>query len=771
MKSNFLNFNKVKKFIFAIAILSILIRPAAELHAAAPAEDGSSLSGYIIDKESKETLVGATIYLKGTKLGSYTNKSGYFSISNIPEGEYSVIISSIGYKKFDKKLAFKKKINIRQTFELSPSSIMTEGVSVEAEREADKRQISISRVNVSMKQIKQIRIGGESDVFRAIQYLPGVLTSSQISSGLYIRGGSPDQNLILLDGTAVYNPSHLFGFISTFNSDAIKDVDLIKGGFPAEYGNRLSAVINITQKDGNREKYEGIAKIGFISTHAGAEGPLGNGSFYVGARRTYFELLKSAIKEDPKVPLPDFNFYDINAKVTQDFGDNDKMFLSFFTSKDNLDMSTYGMSLGLDIGNRLGALKWTHIIDDDLFSTVIVSSSNYFNNFIGDQSGYDFVINNSITDYTLKSSVEWFNSDNLTTKFGFESIRFAFGYLQDFTGDAGKAVRSSDADSLITNMQVVDFNHSVYSQVNYMFNDLTSVQAGIRANYWTLSGYFTMDPRFAIRYQAQENVAVKLAWGIYHQSLRLASLPDFTFFDTWIPTDNTVPASRADHYILSIESQAGEGIDLNFDVYYKKLYGVNELNRTAINAKTAAEVFYTGDAKAYGLEIFLQKKIGRFTGWLGYALGFIYSKFDSVNNGQEFHPKYDRTHDFKAVAQYELNDTWDFGAVFTFQTGQSYTGATSLQKVSMPFQNRGKIKTFPSQRYGLRLPPSHQLNVYASYAFESFGLDSKLILDIYNLYNRRDIWFRYYNTRGDIPKVEDVLLLPIIPTLSYEIKF
>ncbi len=769
MKSNLWNFSQAKKLLYII-IISILFQSQAQLLSATPPDDGLSLSGYIIDKQSKETLIGATVFIKDTKLGAYTNRSGYFSIGNIPEGEFAVVISSIGYARLEQKLTFKSNKNIRRTFEMTVSSIMTGGVSVEAEREADKRQISISRVNVPMKQIKEIRIGGESDVFRSLQYLPGVLTSSQISSGLYIRGGSPDQNLVLLDGTAVYNPSHLFGFISTFNSDAIKDVDLIKGGFPAEYGNRLSAVLNLTQKNGNREEFEGIGKIGFISSHIGVEGPLGNGSFYVGGRRTYFELLKGLMEEDPKTPFPDFSFYDINAKVTQDFGDNDKMFLSFFNSADNLDMSTYGMSLGLDIGNRLGAIKWTHIFADNLFSTVNFSSSYYFNNFLGDMSGYEFLIDNSITDFTLKSSLEWFNSEKLTTKFGFESIRFSFEYVQDFTGDR----QQQDVDTSsggVLNLNIIDYNHSVYSQVNYMFDDLTSIQAGIRANYWTLSQYFSLDPRLAIRYQLQEDIAVKLAWGIYHQSLRLATLPDFTFFDTWIATDQTVPESRSDHYILSIESKVDDGIDLNFDVYYKKFWGVNELIRTAVEGDNTADMFYIGDANAYGVEVFLQKNIGRFTGWLGYALGFIYAKFDSVNRGEEFHPKYDRTHDFKAVAQYELDDTWNFGAVFVFQTGQSYTGATSIQRTAMPFQNRGKINIFPSQRYGLRLPPSHQLNVYASYAFESFGLDSRLILDIYNIYNRRDIWFRYYNTRGATTVVEDVRLLPIIPTLSYEIKF
>lgn len=729
----------------------------------------SGLSGYVVDSTTKETLIAVSVYIKEAKKGAYTNKLGFFSITNIKPGKYIVEISFIGYNKKSLELDLKQGKALRKDFELVPSSVMINEVTVEAERENEKREITISKVNIPVQQLKEIRIGGEADVFRSLQYLPGVLTSSQISSGLYIRGGSPDQNLVLVDGSTVYNPTHLFGFISTFNTNAVKEVELIKGGYPAEYGGRLSSVLYITQKNGNREKPEGMATLGLISSQLNFEGPLGYGSFFISGRRTYLELIKAVYPENPELPLPDFNFYDINAKITQDLGKNDKLFLSGFMSADALVYKGFGMTMNLDVGNKLASLRWTHIFGEDLFSSLNVSTSNYINNFNGDQSGYAFIINNSITDVTARGSLEWFASDKMTAKIGFESNYYTYDFLQDFTGDTVST--EIDSFDVSTDMTVYQWTHSFFGQINFNFSEVFSSQVGIRANFWELSNTTLVHPRLAFRYQITENILLKLAWGLYDQNLRLATQPDFTFFDTWLPTDKTVAAGTSEHIILSMETHPFEGYKLDFDIYYKRMNHINELNKTALRGRVVSDIFFVGDGESYGAEIFLQKSYGRFTGWIGYALGYIYSRFDELNYGREFRPKYDRRHDLKIVSQYTINETWDVGAVFTFQSGQSYTGATSRFQTRMPEQNYGRAKIVNSQLYGFRLPPSHQLNINCSYRFKTFGLDSRLILDIYNVYTRRDIWFRYYNTRENITTVDDVLLLPIIPSLSYEIKF
>jgi hypothetical protein len=747
---------------FLIGILFVMI-------AAATAARGASLSGYVVDDESGEPLIGASVAVAGQGMGAYTNKSGFFSIKDIPGKKLEIKVAFVGYETASETIDFSTDKSVRRTFRLEQTSVDLGEVTVEAMRDMDRREITISKINVPVEQIKQISVGGETDVFRSLQFLPGILTSSQLSSGLFVRGGSPDQNLVLVDGSAVYNPTHLFGFISTFNSEAIKDVDLIKGGFPAEYGGRLSAVLNITQKEGNKKEFEGVGKIGVISSSASMEGPIGNGSWLLSGRRTYFELIKEVLPEDPEEPLPDFNFYDINAKITQNLSKDDKIFLSGFASADNLAYGSYGLEANLSIANKLLSARWNHVISDDMFTVLNVSGSRYDNEFIGDLSGYEFLINNSISDITIKGSLEWFTSDILTHKFGFESTKFTFDYLQNFTGDTDST--QSGSSGATTNLTIDDWNHSLFMQINYNPFELTTVQAGFRGSYFQLADHFTVDPRLAVKYRFLDNFSMKAAFGVFHQNLRLATQPDFSFFDTWLPTDSTLPVSRAIHYILSAEYNPTDDLNMTFDVYYKEMQHVSELNRTALRGSVVSDIFYTGESRAYGGEIFIQRRYGKLTGWLGYAYGFITAQFDSINGGDEFRPKYDRRHDLKFVLQYDYDDNWDFGLTFTFQSGQSYTGASSQFHAKLPGQRIGRGKIMPTQRYGLRLPPSHQLNLNASYAFDLWGLRARAILDVFNVYNRRDIWFRYYNTREDEIKVEDVRLIPILPTLSFEARF
>lgn len=745
---------------------------AARTLAVSPEPQGvASLSGYVVDSTTKETLIAATVGIKGTKLGAFTNKSGFFSVKNIPAGKQTIVVSMVGYERKEMQINFTEKESKTLTISLVPQDTRTGDIVVEADKEVEKREITISKVNIPIEQLSQLRIGGESDIFRSLQYLPGILTSSQISSGLYVRGGSPDQNLVLIDGSTVYNPSHLFGFISAFNTDAIKDVELIKGGFPAEFGGRLSSVLTLTQKDGNQNEFEGVASVGAISSRLSLEGPIGDGSWFIGGRRTYLDLIVGLLPEDPENPLPDFAFYDLNAKISQNLGPNDKVFLSGFLSDDDLALKGTGVDFNVGLGNRTGAARWTHIFSEDLFSVVNLSGSRYKNGFDANNAGFEVEASNTIIDYTLKANLEWFASDVLTVKGGTEINRFTFNYYQNFTGDRDSTSPTGSTGRGTTNLEINDWTYSLFGQANYQFSDLVSFQAGLRGDYWKLSEIATVDPRLAVRYQWQPDIAFKGAWGIFHQYLRLASNPDFSFFDTWLPTDSTVQPSRAMHYIFSVETQPFDGYDFNVDLYYKDLKNTSELNRFSTNAANVKDVFFSGNGEAYGVELFLQKKKGRLTGWLGYALGWVYSTFDSINGGAQFRPKYDRRHDLKLVGLYRLNEHWEIGASFAFQSGQSYTAITSWYRTSLPGESTDGGLSIPGQRYGYRLPPSHQLNVNVNYNFTFFDLPARLLLDVYNVYSRRDIWFRFYDTTKDQPTVTDVRLLPILPTVSFEVKF
>ena len=746
----------------SLALLLLLILPAV-LRAA-------TLTGYVRDAVTKETLIGATLRIKGTKIGAVTNRSGFFSIKDVPAGRQTIVASYIGYTPKEIEVELTADESRRISVELNENSVSSNEVVVTADRNQETREIEISRVDIPVEQLKEIRIGGEPDVFRALQYLPGVLSSSQISSGLFIRGGSPDQNLVLVDGATVYNPSHLFGFYSTFNADAIKDVELIKGGFPAEYGGRLSAVLNLTQKDGNRDEVDGVASLGLIASRLSLEGPLGNGSWFLGGRRTYLDLVIGLLPESEE-PIPDFYFYDANARILQEFGPNDRVSVSAFTSRDELDFGGNGLDFSMGLGNLAGSARWTHIFGDDLFSSLLLSASNYETGFTGGFSGNGFEVENTISDFSLKTSTEWYASDDLTVKGGVEATQFEFNYLQTFSISGDSASPGTSTVVPQADLTINDLVLGGYGQISYQLDDLIGLQAGVRGDYLQLSDRFTVDPRLALRWIVQPEVTLKAAWGIYHQYLRLSTLPDFSFFDTWLPTDSTVVPSKATHYVLGVETQPFEGFDLNLDLYYKQMKDISELNQFGTRGRTVAEIFYSGTGESYGAELFLQKRAGDLTGWIGYGLGFIDVRFDSINGGADFRPKYDRRHDFKLVAQYRINDRWDVGASFVLQSGQSYTAASSRFGATMPGDEEVEDVVVPAQRYGERLPPSHQLNVNANYNTTLFGLDTRVLVDIFNVYSRRDIWFRYYDTRGEVAVITDVLLLPILPSVAVEIRF
>jgi hypothetical protein len=753
-------------FAAVVGIIPLQRMQAGTIGRGTAAEAGATLSGFVRDSTSGETLVGATVQLKETRGGAVTNKNGFYSIGGIAAGNYTVVVNFLGFASKEIALRLAENESRRLDVALSPDVLEMEEVTIEGHRMDDSRQISVSRVNIPLREISQLRVAGEADVFRSLQFLPGVLSSSQISSGLYIRGGSPDQTLVLLDGSAVYNPTHLFGFYSTFNPDAIKDVELIKGGFPAEYGGRMSAVLDLVQRDGNRNSFEGKASLGLISSRLSLEGPVGSGSWFLGGRRTYIDLLTSLI-ETEKSPLPSYYFYDFNGKITQDLTPSDKLSLSSFLARDRMDFtSNNGLTLGVGVQNRAAALRWTHLFGGDLFSDFNVSWSDYSNTLENERRGFGGVIDNQITDITLKGKLDWFASSDLTVTTGFEGSRYALRYLQQFGGGSDTA-----AEDATPNIDTDDHIYSGFGQANYQFSESFSAQMGLRANYYQLRDIVSLDPRIAFRLQLRPDIAVKAAWGMYHQYFRLASVQDFSFFDTWLPTDATVDPSLAVHYVLGMETHPFDGYEFNVELYYKDLYNVSELREFVTRSAAVREVFYNGNGQSYGIEFFLQKRVGNFTGWAGYALGSIESRFDELNGGESFRPKWDRRHDFKFVAQYRINERWNLGASFTYQSGQSYTAQTSRYQTSFPGDNQGIGATVPADLYGLRLPASHQLNLNANYHTTLFGRPAVLLIDLYNVYSHRDIWYRYYDTSGDVTEVTDVLLLPIIPSVALEITF
>jgi hypothetical protein len=508
-----------------------------------------------------------------------------------------------------------------------------------------------------------------------------------------------------------------------------------------------------------------------ITSKLSLDGPAWDGStWFLGGRVTYFDLIRPILDTDPLNPVPSIGFYDVNAKFTQEIGTNDKLFLSGFLSNDNMDFSRPGMDMNMSMGNQAGALRWNHIYSDDVFQSVMFSASHYNNGFKQDLSGFEMRIDNSILDYTLKYDLEYFASDVFTIKTGLEAKDYTFKYDQNWTGTEEDSSGEKNRVGLLK-LTERDWNLDGYIQGNYQFTDFMSAQAGLRVEYWDKSDNLNFDPRLAFRWQILGDFAVKASYGRYHQYLRLSSIQDFTLFDTWLPTDKSVNASYADHYIISFETRPSDDLALNFDLYYKKLHNISEVRNDKLSGTKVNDVFFEGNGEAYGVEVFLQKKVGRIAGWVGYGFGFVNATYAEINEGRSFNPKYDRRHDFKVVLQYDINKEFDVGAQFQMQSGQPFTGASSRFNQSLPNQNWGQGYTFPTDRYGLRLPMSHQLNIYGSYTTTLFDLPFKIILDVYNVYSRRDILMRQYTVDGKETVVEDILLLPVLPTFSFELKF
>ena len=465
------------------------------------AQEKTTVSGFIRDKANKESLPFANVFIRELKIGTSSNIDGYFAVSNIPEGEFTVVVSLLGYQPYEFRINTSSQKSIIRDIFLSDKAVVVTEVVISGEMEEEKRSTQTGRIVIQAKDIISLPTIGESDVFRALQVMPGVKATSEISSGLNVRGGSTDQNLILLDGTVVYNPSHLFGFFSTFNTDAVKDIDLMKGGFPAEYGGRLSSVLNVTNIDGDRVDTHGKASISLLSTRVTGEGPLGNGSWFLSGRRTYLDQIVSIAGLDTgKDALPLYYFYDANGKINQDLGEDDKISFVGYLGQDDLAWGIGGgqLSLNMQWGNRTGAIKWTHVFSPTVFSNFEASYSRYVARTRFDFGGSEFSQNNSVNDYSLRSDIDFFATNEHLMKIGFWWSQYRITYTELGDGDPYEFLNRPAQFSL-------------YAQDEWRIDERWTMQIGARFEYQDLSKTSSLGPPFNVRYNIHENYSLKLA--------------------------------------------------------------------------------------------------------------------------------------------------------------------------------------------------------------------------------------------------------------------
>ncbi|RMH52414.1 MAG: TonB-dependent receptor, partial [Bacteroidetes bacterium] len=636
-------------------------------------------------------------------------------------------------------------------------------VVVEAERdEAETRAIGVAQI--STETVKRLPTVLEPDVFRSLQLLPGVKAASDFSSGLYIRGGGPDQTLILLDRTAVYNPSHFFGFFSTFNPDAIKDVRLYKGGYPAEYGGRLGSVLDIYNKDGNRRAYEGSLSLGLLASRALVEGPYAKGSWMLAVRRSTLEPLLAALEGQDGIP-DGFYFYDVNGKVNFDASDDDRLSLAFYAGTDDLDFPFIDeASFDLRYGNQTVSANWTHLFSQRLFSNFTFTGSRYFSRPDFLFGGTSFSRRNNVYDVSAKGDFEFIPNERHSLSAGFWTGNFTMRLRDTF----------DDQEGLRERIQTV--YAAVYLQETYRPSSLWMLRAGLRGSYYEEGNHLRLEPRLSVEYQPTADVRLQLGYGRYYQFLTLITSELFSAFDIWLTTGENVPPAYGDQYVAGLKTTLAPGLNLDVEGYYRTMRDLFELDPFLPDAAGLdyGDLFHYGDGYAFGTEVLLQRTRGRISGFLGYTFGVTARRFPNLNEGEYYAPKYDRTHDLSAVANVDLGRGWRFSGVFQYGTGQAYTEPQGRWKlVNDPFTSVATnvlVTTFNNRR----LPAYHRLDAGFSRTGPFFKLgEYEVQLQAINVYGRRNVWFYFFefNDDGTVSRNEVPQIPFPLPNVSLTLRF
>jgi hypothetical protein len=723
-----------------------------------------TIRGSVIDAASDEPLVGARISVVDSRLGAVTNARGEYTIRNVPRGSRELRITAGGYNERRVTSYFfnDTTINIRML------TVAYEGqeVTVESDRERELEERTVSRVTIDEKTLDRIpAVGGEKDLFRVLQLLPGIKSLSEISSGLYIRGGSPDQNLIRLDGAVIYNPSHMFGFFSTFNPDAISGIELYKGGYPAEFGGRLTSVLNVFSKEASREEFHGQTSVSVISAKQTFEIPFYNGSLLVSGRRTYLDAFLNLIDAesllDDGIQLPQYYFYDVNAKLTQNLGDNDVVAVSTYFGDDDLEFPQAGSNINLTWGNTMVSANWTHIFNEKLFSLATASYTGYASKSFGNFTNNGFEFNNGVKEWNGQLAFDYKPDPMNTYRWGGGVSRFEFTFFNS-VGTTNEPLKDTSG---------VPFYFNLFAQHDWRITDKWALLYGVRAEWMQLSDIVTVDPRLTLSYKFHPDWTVKASAGVYHQYFHLATLGEFSFFDLWIPAVAPLPPARSDQFIVGLSGYPMQEYFFSVESYYKPLKNIVEYNETKFLSTDPNEIFPRGTGLAYGIEFFLEKRAGDLTGWLGYTLAYVSHKFGELNKGLEFSPKYDQRHDVQIVANYKLSDRWEVGATWVYATGQAYTAAAGYYDVGLDEVDFAADLIVPGPRGGQRLPAYHRMDASATYSFKMFGYPAKASLQIFNVYNHRNVWLRSVDADERPPVITDITLLPILPTLGIEVSY
>jgi hypothetical protein len=748
------------------------------------AQEQFTISGHIKDKETGEYLIGASVFSSETKKGTNANNYGFYSIT-LPKDSLTLVFSFFGYKELKKRILLNQNLQLNIYLEIDVKELETIVIETDPhEKELETTQMST--IKITPKEAKLIpAFMGEVDLLKVLQLKPGVQSGGEGNSGLYVRGGGPDQNLIILDEAPVYNASHLFGFFSVFNPDAVKSVELYKGGFPSQFGGRLSSVVDIKMNDGHKNKFAGSGGIGIIASRITLEAPIkkDKSSFIISGRRTYFDIFTRQINNSNKdkanyTPIPDYYFYDFNVKVNFDIGEKDRIFISGYFGKDVFGFHQDNFDFKFKWGNATSTLRWNHIYNSKLFSNISLIFSDYNYEIENKFSSFSFNLGSKIRDFNFKADYDYFASDKHNIKFGTQAIyhQFTVGRLKAGSDD-GKISFSSGE-----NLDAIDI--AFYVSDDYTLNARWKFNAGMRySGFFNDNKFFSgIEPRFSARYRVNEKISLKNSYSRMYQYIHLvsnsgASLPT----DIWYPANNTVKPQRSDQVASGITiSLWDDKLLLTDEVYYKWM-------KRQIDFKDGAQIFanpnlvqefVVGKGWSYGNEIYLEKKKGKTTGWIGYTLSWTWRQFDVINDGNKFPARYDRRHDVSIVLIHKISERVSATATWVYGTGNAVSlpiGRFLLQDVTTA---QPLVVPEYLDRNSFRMPSYHRLDLGLVWKFKPKWGESDLTFGVYNAYNRRNAYFIYYEEVKDAqgqqtlkfrPKL--VALFPILPSITYNFKF
>jgi len=761
------------------------------------------IHGFVRDEANGETMNYASVYLEGTTFGDMSNEYGYYVIDGVPDGEYQVKALMIGYVITEKTANLSNSQSLAINFNMKEDIYQTETIVVSAEKERFEHQVEPSKIQISRMEIQAAPALLEADLFRTIQTLPGVVAHSDFSSALYIRGGNPSENMILLDDVRIYNPYHLGGVFSTFNTDAIKNVDISLGGFPARYGNATSSVISIMNKDGNSKEFEGSGSVSLLSSKLELEGPIPNGSYIISGRRTYFDFLYNTFSSTSVNNNIPYYFYDFHGKLNYSFSPNSRLSLSGFYGDDVLDtvndnevwdnQTQSYRTVGQDktdirFGNFSTTLKWQYIFNPRLFSKFILAKSRFRVSMLGDYADDESAeAKDVIEDLTIRGDITYFHSDNHEIIFGFDLQRLDFKIAMDI----------SDI-SLIDYSRKANF-YSAYLQDDWKLSSRLNVQSGLRITHYELGDFVRLDPRISARYRLKHNVNLKASYGLYHQYFYTFNPEDIDFLnyirliDLWFPIDERYKPIQAVHYIGGLEYLVDDDYLFSVEAYFKDYDHLLDLNELGDEGEN--DDFLRGHGKSTGLELMLRKQTGDFSGWLSYTLGYTErtielprsSYFQGNNNVkkefQTYNPSFDRRHSLTFVGNYQQNEKWRFGTRFTFASGLPETptiGWTNTYSLgNYPNQVTGELAPVKAAKNSQRYPDYLRLDVsiMRTYQYKSWVLQP--YLQIINLTNHKNIFIYSYDLArrldsGGRPlpaKRRGIPMFPIVPTFGVNFKF